>query len=208
MSVVNRIIANSADYAVALEETSRAFDLKVRFPHRPHKKPAAHYGVLDWDWFLSDDFPAALKHLAKEGGNDSATLISVEPRDLAVYDTEGFPAAFIEPSTFSAQEFNQIIIPKYGAGGWDGIFISADVIALFDRALRWSIWAERTWELAAVCADFDLRFLEELGFPIASDFEEAIEAFWPAVETYHKPEEAAEFRKKAIVDFGGGFKSG
>ncbi|MDP5228193.1 MULTISPECIES: hypothetical protein [Arthrobacter] len=202
MSAVNRKVSTEEEYRRLRDEASHVFDLAVRFPNRPHRRSPAHIAILDWDWFLGDDFPTALKALAKRDGTDMAVLVAVDPDDPGeLHMEDDFPAAIIQPSAFSSEAYNQIILPKLTTLGFDGIYMRADVIAIYSRSFRWSIWAERTWEFAVICAEFDLHFLGSMDIPVAFDFRQAVNNLWPSVDFSKSREEQTENRQRHLSRF-------
>lgn len=122
--------------------------LDVRLPRSPFTSSTLYFSACDYEDVRSGDFGDVLASLCSSYGDESVTVLAVQPDPVRYFRRHfGYYPCF------------RLSVDEVPSGYWEGmdrapgaavggsIFWNAEVIAAVGSRGQWAVWAERDWEL-------------------------------------------------------------
>jgi hypothetical protein len=127
----------------------RLVDLRSTLPEWPFRSSGGYVAFAHFDLLLDSTFDPVLKALAEAYGDDTVSLVTVDPTPNYYAVNYGYWPS-IEVRGLEDNRFRRALEFEPGGDPAGALADTANTVAVFGTSGLWAIWGEREWHLAVV----------------------------------------------------------
>lgn len=140
------------DFAAISATVTTVVDPSARLPDIPFRPDGGRVAVGEFTSLLGVDFVSVFRALANVHGDETFSVLMVEPTASSFAVDHGFFPAFTVATDRAEDAYWDGLTFSPSGDPTDEIAESADVIAIVGANQGWAIWGQRSWGLALVWA--------------------------------------------------------
>lgn len=150
-----------SEYGAFLTRMRQVIDPGTRLPAWPFRSELGQVDVCEYNEFSDDGFAKALEVLARVHGDESISLVVVDPdpEEYHIRDLGHFPCSSVPTGHIGSSYWEAVSYEPQGDPG--GAVLYADTFAIFGESGSWAVWGQRDWEVVVVRAEGTTRSWRE-----------------------------------------------
>jgi len=152
MNPASEFAASDAAFGEAMLTLRRLIDPTVRLPNWPFLASSGFVTIYEFDRFLGGDFGKVLQSLAVAFGDDTVTVVGLDPPADYYRNGYGFLPAFWSAGNSFADAYGEALRYEPGGDATGAMAFSINVLGIVGSSGSWSAWGQRDWEIGLVFA--------------------------------------------------------
>ncbi|MFD2025080.1 hypothetical protein [Promicromonospora aerolata] len=139
-----------SEYGAFLTRMWQVIDPGTRLPAGPFRSELGQVDVCEYNEFSDDDFAKALEVLGRVHGDESISLVVVDPdpEEYHIRDLGHFPCFSVPTGDIGSSYWEAVSYEPQGDPG--GAVLYADTFAIFGESGSWAVWGQRDGFVARV----------------------------------------------------------
>ena len=150
MMSTDRYPADSRGFRRILEEVQQAVNPDIRLPALPFRAPTGVLDICQYSNVIEGPFGPVLQSLVDTHGDSSVSMVVLDPSPQYYRRGYGSYPAFQAPGAGLAERYWDLVAHEPDDDPTGAVIYTADVVAIVGSSRRWSVWGERSWDLAIV----------------------------------------------------------
>ncbi|MEV0891080.1 hypothetical protein [Promicromonospora sp. NPDC050262] len=144
---------NDREYEQILDEVRALIDVERRLPAWPFRNTPGNIDICQYGHAVEGPFGPVLQALADAYGDASITVAALDPSGAYYHKHYGAYGAFrIAAHVVGASYYDAVAFEPQG-DPTGALTFTTDVLTIVGSSGRWSVWAERSWDLALIASD-------------------------------------------------------
>lgn len=133
-----------------LGEVSELLAVDCRLPDRPFRASSGHVDVCQYGHAVEGSFGPVVQALADVHGDESLTVVTLDPSPAYYREHYGTYGSFRVSGPGIGDAYREAVAYEPQGDPTGAVTFTADVVAMVGSTGLWSVWAERSWDLALV----------------------------------------------------------
>lgn len=150
MSSSGEFVIGNDSYDEALGDLQRQIDPAVRLPSWPFLAGSGFVTIYEFDRLLGGDFGTVLQALAQVHGDETVTVVGLDPPADYYSDNYGFLPAFRVAGDSVADTYGTALYFEPGGDATGAMGFTINILGMVGSSGCWSAWGQRDWEIALV----------------------------------------------------------
>ncbi|MFD6445805.1 hypothetical protein ACFWEJ_11910 [Promicromonospora sp. NPDC060204] len=144
---------DDSEYEQLLEEVRAVIDVDRRLPAWPFRNAPGDIDICQYSHAIEGPFGPVLQALADAHGDETMTVVALDPAAAYYHEHYGVYGAFrMAAKAISGSYYDAVAFEPHG-DPTGALTFTTDVLAIVGSSGRWSVWAERSWDLALIASD-------------------------------------------------------
>lgn len=145
---------NDEQHAHLLREVEALLDVEERLPHWPFHAAFGNVDICQYSHAVEGSFGPVLQALVDQHGDDTVTSVTLEPSAAYYHQNYGTFGSFRVSGPAISSAYWDAVSHEPQGDPTGALTYTANVVAIVGSTGRWSVWAERTWDLALVVSQY------------------------------------------------------
>lgn len=150
MKFPGEFAASDGAFREALVALGRQIDPAVRLPSWPFLASSGFVTIYEFDRFVGGAFGKVPQALAAAYGDDTVTVVGLEPPAGYYRDGYGYLPAFWGAGYSFADVYAEALRYEPGGDATGAMAFSINVLGIVGSSGSWSAWGQRDWEIGLV----------------------------------------------------------
>ncbi|MFD1575123.1 hypothetical protein ACFSEO_13355 [Agromyces cerinus subsp. nitratus] len=138
-----------------MDEVQQAVDPDTRLPALPFRAPTGVLDICQYSNAIEGSFGPVLQSLVDSHGDSSVSLVVLDPSPQYYRRGYGSFPAFRVPGSGLSDAYWDLVAHEPEDDPTGAVIYTADVVAIVGSSGQWSVWGERSWDLAIVLSQID-----------------------------------------------------
>ncbi len=139
-------------FSELLAEIMRNIDISIRFPKWPFLAPSGFITIYEYDIVLSGSFGTVLSSLSAVYGDQTISLVGLEPSPEYYRDSCGAFPGFRLLSKSIIEDYWNALKEEPNEDFFSALIYSLDIFGIIGSSGLWAVWAQRDWEIGLLLA--------------------------------------------------------
>ena len=137
-------------FTQVLGDIEQSLEPDLRLPNWPFKVPVGNADLCQFSHAVEGTFGPVLQDLVDGHGDVSVSVVVFDPTPAYYREHYGSYPAFTLPGRTIAQTFWGAVAHEPGDDPTGSVAYTANVVGIAGSSGEWSVWAERSWDIAIV----------------------------------------------------------
>lgn len=145
---------NDEQHDQLLNEVGTLLDVEKRLPDWPFLTSSGNVNFCQYSHAIEGSFGPVLQALVDMHGDETVTSVTLDPSPTYYREHYGAYGSFrVSGPAISGAYWDAVAYEPQG-DPTGALTFTANVVAMVGSTGRWSVWAERTWDLALVMSQY------------------------------------------------------